>query len=297
MKLIVACVPAYNEEKTIAKVVLLAQKCADKVVVCDDGSNDLTAEIAEKLGATVIRHRKNMGYGRALKSLFAEVAELDADVMLTLDADGQHDAKEIPRLVQPILDDKADIVIGSRFLGEKNDVPTYRRLGIRFITMLSGRPNGGELSDAQSGFRAYNKKAVRSLILNEKGMGASAEILLRAKRKGLRVAEVPVSTRYQGLDTSTHNWVKHGFSVIASIVRLVVEDKPLFFLGIPGIVFLSAGTFFGLMMLRIFASKGYIETNVALASIAFVLIGIFSIFTAITLYAIQLTRKRIERSR
>jgi len=289
--LIIACIPAYNEEKTIAKVVMLAQKHVDMVVVCDDGSKDLTADIAQRLGATVIRHDGNSGYGAAIQSLFRKARELDADVMVTLDADGQHNPEETPRLIQPILDGEADIVLGSRFLGGHNDAPAYRRFGIKLITKLSKRSR--KFSDALCGFRAYSRKAVESLNLNETGMGVSAEILLETEERGLRVTEIPVLVRYKGLDTSTHNPLRHGVSVITSIVRIVVEEKPLFYLGIPGAVFLVVGMFFGSWMLQIYASRGYIETNIALASIAFVLIGLFVIFTAITLYAIsRLARKQ-----
>jgi len=293
--LIVACIPAYNEEKTIARVVLLAQRHVDKVVVCDDGSLDLTADIAQGLGATVIRHDRNLGYGAAMQSLFRKARELDADVMLTLDGDGQHDAREIPKLIEPISVDKADIVVGSRLLEGKNDIPPYRRLGIKFITKMSGRFENGRVSDAQSGFRAYSKKAIQGLRLHENGMGASAEIMLRAKEKGFRVAEVPVETRYQGLETSTHNWLMHGASVIMSIVRVVVEERPLVYLGIPGVMFLIIGMFFGLWLLQIYALQREIMTNMALASLAFILIGIFAVFTAITLYAIaRSAEKRTE---
>lgn len=297
-KLIIACIPAYNEEKNIAKVVLGAQRHVDIVVVCDDGSSDLTAEIARRMGATMIRHKENLGYGAAMQSLFKKARDLGADVMVTLDADGQHDAREIPKLIQPILDGKADIVVGSRFLGEQvNNLPAYRRFGIKVINKLSGGgpPKAGGVSDAQSGFRAYNNKAVQTLRLYDEGMGVSAEILLKAKEKGLKFAEVPVGVHYKGLDTSTYHPLRHGPSVVMSIVRLVVEERPLFYLGIPGIISVIIGTIFGAWMLHLYRIRGYIVTNIALASIAFVLIGFFMIFTAITLYAVKTSAVRIAR--
>lgn len=231
---VVACVPAYNEEKTIAKVVLLAREHVGKVVVCDDGSSDLTAEIAERLGAEVVRHETRLGYGAALQSLFQKARELGADVMVTIDGDGQHNPQEIPRLVDPILEAKADVVIGSRFLEKtENDVPAYRRWGISVITKLAGKASNNNVSDAQCGFRAYNKKAIGNMKLVEGGMGASAEILLKTSEHGLKVAEVPINCRYQGLETSTHSPISHGLGVVMSIIRLVVEERPLVFLGIP----------------------------------------------------------------
>ena len=290
--MIIAGIPAYNEEKTIAKVILLAQKHVDTVVVCDDGSTDVTAEIAEKLGATVIRHKKNLGYGAALRSLFQKSLALGADFLLTLDADGQHDAMEIPKLIQPLLDDKADIVIGSRLLEKGNNIPTYRRFGIKLLTKVTKGYGENKLSDAQSGFRAYNRKAIESLTIREGGMGASAEILLEARNHGFRVVEVPVQAYYKGLDTSTHNPFRHGLNVFATIIKLMVEERPLVYLGMPGVALLVVGILFGLWTLQLYTIEGRIVTNVALASLAFVMIGIFTLFTAITLYAIiRLTEK------
>ena len=290
--MIIAGIPAYNEEKTIAKVILLAQKHVDLVVVCDDGSDDMTADIASSLGAVVIRHDRNLGYGAALQTLFKKAKESKADILLTLDADGQHDADEMRKLIEPILMGEADVIIGSRFLQEDNNVPRYRRIGIKLLTKATSGPGNSKLSDAQCGFRAYNRKAIESLVLYEKGMGISAEILMKAKDQGLTVAEVPVRAYYQGLDTSTKNPLRHGLSVFSTIIKLVVEERPLTYLGIPGAVLLCIGVFFGLWTLQIYATAGYVVTNIALTSLAFGLAGVFALFTAITLYAIlRLTQK------
>jgi len=127
---IIACIPAYDEEKTIAKIVLKTKKHVNKVIVCDDGSQDMTAEIAKALGATVVKHEKNMGYGAALRTLFLETRNHNPDVMITLDADDQHDPDEIPRLAKAVLEHQADIVIGSRFLGHTN-IPWWRSIGLK----------------------------------------------------------------------------------------------------------------------------------------------------------------------
>ena len=126
--LIVAGIPAYNEEKTIAKVILLTKKFVNKVIIVDDGSNDMTKEIAEALDAEVLVHKENLGYGASLRSIFHKAREIDADILVTLDADGQHDPRMIPRIIKPILNGEADIVIGSRFLGD-TDMPKYRKFG------------------------------------------------------------------------------------------------------------------------------------------------------------------------
>jgi glycosyltransferase involved in cell wall biosynthesis len=295
----VACIPAYNEERTIAQVILKTMKHVDRVIVCNDGSHDMTGEIAERLGAEVVYHETNEGYGSSLCSLFRRARELDANIIVTLDADGQHDPGDIPVLVKPILEGSADVVIGSRFLN-KNDareVPFYRRLGIETITKLTNTALNDEVRDAQSGFRAYDRRALEGLKLFESGMGISVEVLLKAAELGLGIVEVPVGCVYRGLGkTSKQGVLSHGLGVVMSIVKLVVEERPLIFLGVPGAVSLLAGVLFGVWMLQIYASEHHIVTNIALASLAFILIGLFAVFTAITLYAIsRSTQKAINR--
>jgi glycosyltransferase involved in cell wall biosynthesis len=289
--LVVAAIPAFNEERTIAKLVLEAQKFVDVVLVCDDGSTDCTAEIAERMGADVIRHGRNLGYGAAIKTLFTMARELNADVLVTIDADGQHDPREIPRLIEPVLENKADIVLGSRFLSDKergSEVPSYRSWGIKLISKLTGVASNHRFNDAQCGFRVYGRKALSGLSFVENGMGVSVEVLMKAQKNGLTVVEVPAEVKYKHVErSSTQNALGHGTSVLMSILRLVVEEKPLMLLGLPGMIFLFAGMGFGIWMLKIFAEEQQIMTNIALASMAFILIGMFTLFTAITLYAIS----------
>jgi len=294
--LVVAAIPAFNEERTIAKLVLEAQKFVDVVLVCDDGSTDCTAEIAERMGADVIRHEKNLGYGAAIKTLFRMARELKADVLVTIDGDGQHDPREIPSLIEPVLENKADIVLGSRFLGYKekdNEVPRYRGWGIKLISRLTGAASNHRFLDAQCGFRVYGRKALSGLSFVENGMGVSVEVLMKAQQNGLTVVEVPAEVKYKDVErSSTQNALGHGASVLMSIIRLVVEEKPLMLLGLPGLIFLFAGIGFGTWMLKLFIEQQQIVTNIALASLAFILIGMFSIFTAITLYAISRQNRR-----
>jgi glycosyltransferase involved in cell wall biosynthesis len=296
---VVVGIPAFNEEKTIAKVILRAQTHADRIVVCDDGSTDLTGEIARRLGADVVRHEQNLGYGAAIKSLFRRAKELEADVLVTLDGDGQHDPEEIPKVVKPVLDGAVDVVVGSRFLDKHlaQTMPWYRRAGAKFITKLANNGSKNDVLDAQSGFRAYGRKSLEVLNLCEDGMGISTEILINSRQKGLRIREVPASCSYgKDLKTSTQNPVKHGVGLMVSIIKLVVEDKPLQVLGMPGIMCLLAGVFFGVWMLQVYAAEHQIVTNVALASLAFIMIGFFCLSTAITLYAIsRLARKMNDR--
>lgn len=294
---VVVGIPANNEENSIAQVILNALKFADAVIVCDDGSTDYTGDIASRLGADVVRHEKRRGYGAAIASLFKRAREFGADILVTLDADGQHDPFEIPRIVKPILKKKADLVIGSRFVKPKSnsEMPLYRRFGAKLITKLVSRSSKNGISDAQSGFRAYSRKALQELSVSETGMGASVELLMQAGKQGLKVCEVPSSCKYNNgeISNSSEHPITHGASVVMSIVRLVVEEKPLTVLGFPGLLFLLTGFAFGVWTLQIYAAEHLIQTNVALAALSFVIIGFFMITTGIVLYAIQRLSKRI----
>jgi glycosyltransferase involved in cell wall biosynthesis len=300
--MVVVGIPAFNEEKTIACVVLEAQKSADIVIVCDDGSTDLTGEIAERLGADVVYHDQNSGYGAAMQSLFKRARELHADILVTLDGDGQHDPEEIRRLIEPITEHRAEVVLGSRFIEKSGtaDMPFYRQIGIKVITKLANGSAKNGVSDAQSGFRAYSKYALEHLgSICEDGMSASVELLREVHKSGLTVCEVPITCKYEesvGVKTSTKNPVTHGVGLVMSFVKLIVEDRPLPFLGIPGIIFLSIGSLFGVWMLDLYAASGQIITNVALASVSFILIGFFMMSTGITLYGITRMIERVNKS-
>ena len=296
---VVVGIPALNEEKTIGRLVLAAQDYADAVIVCDDGSTDMTRRIAEGLGAIVVCHEQNSGYGAAVQSLFRRARELHADVLVTIDGDGQHDPREIPSLLQPVVDGVSDVVVGSRFLDKNGttEMGRYRQLGVKAITKLVNGSAKNGVSDAQSGFRAYGKRALERLVLSEMGMSASLELLVNLKECGLTVCEVPISCKYAkgvGVKTSTKNPVSQGLGLLMSIVKFVVEDRPLMVLGAPGVGFLIAGAFFGVWLLNIYASNHIIITNIALATIGFFFLGFFLITTSMTLYGLTRLSKRLN---
>lgn len=234
-----AAIPAWNQELRVASVVLLARNFVDSVLVVNDGSVDRTAVVAERAGAVVVSHGTNRGYGGAIQSCFQYAKDKGFDAMVILDSDGQHDPEDIPRVLEPILNDVADISIGSRFLDSNTKVPLYRKVGIGVITEITnGVSSGMIISDSQSGFRAYSRKAIEGLMPRDTNMGASVELLLDANKLNMRIVEVPVSIRYDE-ESSTQNPVKHGLSVIGSIVRYVEYDHPLLvFLGSGFVLFL-----------------------------------------------------------
>ena len=127
-------IPAFNEEKNIAKMIVKLKKISDEIIVCNDGSSDLTGEIAEKMGAIVINHEKNLGYGAGINSIIKKSKEIDTDILITFDADGQHRVEDVETVTRPIINGEADLVKGSRFLDEgEKEVPGYRKLGINII--------------------------------------------------------------------------------------------------------------------------------------------------------------------
>ena len=285
--IIIAAIPAVDEEKTIAKVVIKSMRHVDRVIVCDDGSMDMTGDIAEALGAEVIRHERNMGYGSALASLFRRAREIGADVMVTLDADMQHNPDDIPRLVKPVLDGEADIVIGSRLLEKRgNEIPKWREFGIKAITRLANTASYKELTDAQSGFRAYSRKAIEMITPTELGMGSSTEILLKAKEKGLRIKEIPIKVNYDVEKPSTHNPLYHGIDVILSTVKHMSIRHPLLFYGIPGAIALLTAIAFWVWTLQIFAATRQVVTNIALVAIGATIVGLMLLTTAVILWVI-----------
>jgi len=285
---IVACIPAYNEERTVASVILETEKYVDKIIVVDDGSEDKTAEIASRMGATVVSHKENKGYGAALMTGFSKALELGADVIVTLDADGQHDPSYIPQLVKLIAEGKADVVIGSRFLG-KAKMPKYRRLGVKAITKLSNIVTKLKVTDAQSGFRAYSKRAIKEILpmLNERGMGLSLQILNVIAEKKFKVAEVPIVINYNVEEPSAKNPLAHGLELLATLIKNVTERRPLFYLGVPGATFIGIGAFFVIYLLWMFNLTGRFSLLSAIIATGSLLTGLLLVTTALILHTIK----------
>ena len=285
MKIIVG-IPAFNEEKNIAVLIIQLKKIADKIIVCNDGSTDLTSKIAEELGATVINHEKNLGYGAAIRSLFLKSKDLDADILVTFDADGQHRIEDIDKVINPIINGESDLVIGSRFLDEsKKEVPRYRKVGIKVITKITNATIKKQLTDSQSGFRAYSKKVLNELNPSELGMGISTEILIKASAKNFRISEVPIKIIYNG-DTSTHNPISHGSSVLFSTIKFTSIEHPLKFYGIPSMIFFAIGLFFTYLSAQYYTDIGRLNTNLTLVGAGSMLIAVVLLLTGILLYSL-----------
>ena len=289
---IIAGIPAYDEEKTIAKVVLKARKHVDKVIVCDDGSMDMTAEIAEALGAEVVRHERNMGKGAAIRSLFKKAREEIADVMITIDGDAQHNADEIPLLLKVMRETGADIVIGSRFLTKETarKVPKYRYIGNRLLNIITSVE---EITDTQSGFRAYSRKAIELIQPAEMGFAVDSEILYKAAKLDLKIVEVPVNVEYRVPRPSKRGPILHALDVALSMIKQVSMRHPLIFYGIPGVISLLIALVSGLMLIHLFNMTRYFSIPLALITVGFGVAGAILCSTAIILWIlVSLIRER-----
>jgi glycosyltransferase involved in cell wall biosynthesis len=218
-------IPALNEEIAIGSITLRSLKYSDSVVVIDDGSTDMTSEVAALAGASVIRHKKNEGKGTSIKDIFTYAKAIQADILVLIDGDGQHNPDDMPRLLDPLLVGEVDMVIGSRFLaGMTNKVPLYRRLGQEALTFATNITSGTRVTDTQSGFRAFSKKAFGCFTFNNNGMAIESEMIIEAARSGLNIKEVPIDVRYDVNGSSLHP-VKHGFSVLSKIIKLGINKS------------------------------------------------------------------------
>lgn len=287
-KNIIVCIPAYNEANQIGDIVKRAKKFSSEVIVYDDGSEDETSSIARGSGAVTIRDPVNRGYGAAIGALFQTAKSRGADIMITLDSDGQHDPDQIPLLLEPIIGNSADIVIGSRFLkqGDAQKVPRYRSFGIKAITKVTCVASYGNITDAQSGFRAYNRSALSRIDLFEEGMEVSTEILLKAKEKDLRIAEVPITIRYRAGRTSSQNPLVHGIRVFAHVLQFISLRHPLLFYGLPGLGLLVTSAFFIHDVLDLFSRTRFISTNMILVSVGLAVVGAIFLATGAIVYTL-----------
>jgi len=264
-------IPAYNEDKTIGLVVSEARKYGD-VYVVDDGSTDHTSYIAKFSGAYVIRHHKNLGYGKALQTIFQVARKNNYDVLVVLDADGQHDPTEIPRFLEALNGD-VDIVCGVRYY--TSEIPKLRGFTLRILDKIVG------VEDCQNGFRAYNRKAINNINITETGMGASIQILQQAKQKNLQIKLIPCQVLYQ--KPPKRNIIQHGAMLLEALLWRTIYNHPFRYLGLPSILMFMLGFMFMTMLIQEYLAKRWFAMQLAVLTLgAFLMAGILGVATLLT---------------
>jgi len=288
--MITAVIPAFNEEKTVAQVVEGARRYVTEVIVIDDGSEDTTSEKAVLAGAKVIRIPRNMGKAHALSIGLMTAALNGSNVVVCLDADGQHDPNDIPKVVKPIIENRADMVIGSRFLDAhaKGLIPSYRRFGQGVLTLATNLGSSVKITDSQSGYRAFRREVIAGFDYSTpQGMEIESSMVRSAVRRGIRIEEVPIVAKYEGLDTSTLTPSSHGMSVLGSVLKSVRSEHPLLYFGVTGMVMAVIGVILGIYSIEQYISVKTLPFGPTLMAVMLTALGVLFILVGLILNAIS----------
>lgn len=295
---IVVLIPAFKEELTISMVVTLSRKYADKVIVVDDGSPDRTWELATLAGAEVIRLERNQGKAAALMTGFRRCLELSPRCVVMIDGDGQMDPALIPAVAAPVLAGEADLVIGSRFIGEERaEIPLYRRLGQTMLNKVTSIGSQQKVTDSQSGFRALSARALQNMDFASERYNVESDMITHLIGRGLVIKEVPITVRYDVPNGHKQRPLKHGYSVLSRMVSYIGYKRPLLLFGIPGAVFFIAGLFVIVAsFLEIKVLFGWTLVTQSTAGITVFFLGIFLLFDAMILNSLSVLMDNLNIS-
>lgn len=292
---VLVAIPAYEAERTIGAVVRETLTHCEEVLVVDDGSTDRTAAVAADAGAVVVRHPRNRGYGGALKTIFQEAARRGHDFVVTIDADGQHDPSDIPRLLAGHWRTGADVVVGSRYVeGSRTAVPRSRAIGLALVNGLTNislgrfRPEGW-LRDTQSGYRLYTREAAAAMVGASDvgdGMWASTDIIYHLTRERFSFAEVGTTIRYDLENTSSEGAIGHGMGLLRNIVGMLEHTHPLVLIGVPGLAAVVVGTGLGIVAIER-ALSGDPTVGGTLAATLVILLGVVMVGVASLFHVIN----------
>lgn len=295
---IIAGIPAYNKQYPVCGVIHGAEKYVDEIIVVDDGSVDRTSEYAKRAGAIVLRHETNKKKTAAVQTLINEAIRRDADALVLLDADGQHDPEEIPALLKPILEDGYEFVLGSRKLKEskkKGKRPFIRPLG-QFVLKLSlGTITRNRYSDPECGFRTLSRRAMEVMKFKGKGFSVEAEMIRLAEKHGLKTIEVPITEIYVEGGSTLNPW-RHGPGNLGTYISWISEERPLLFIGLPGLVLIMIGFFFGLLLLQQYNQSGYFSMPYTMLAGFFIIVGVLGVFIGLVLNVISKLVKKEKGS-
>ncbi len=279
----IAIIPAYNEELTIDDVIKITSKFVDNVIVINDGSTDRTSEISENAGATVIDNIVNRGLGKTIQRGYEEALKRDADIVVQIDADGQYDPEEIPKLIKPILENRADLVLGSRLENLKYEMPWIKRNGNKAFSWLLRQLTGADIKDGQTGFRATRKDVFETIELDG-DFTYTQEMIVKASKEGWRIANVPINfyQRSSGESRLISSPFSYAWRAGIIIFRTMRDYDPLKFFGLPGLFLFILGLLFGIGIIYKFAVIGYIgHTPSIILTSLLIISGIQLVFTGL----------------
>jgi len=279
-------IPAYNEARLIGSLILKLRQQPVELLVVDDGSTDDTAEIAQAAGAEVLQLESNHGKGAALNAGLSHASQRQPDAMVMIDADGQHLPTELAQVVRPILEGKADITIGSRYLQNSSNTPSHRKIGHKILNLITGMFSGVQVTDSQSGYRAFSPKAYQLLSFSSKGFSVESEMQFLASKHDLEILEVPITIQY--LDKEKRSAWKQGASVLNGIITLASQYRPLLFFSLPGLFSLVGGVIWGIIVINRYMIYDELAVGYAMICVLLCLVGMTLFSTGITLHSIRL---------
>jgi len=266
-------IPAYNEEGTIKQVIKQIPRSIEsirdiEIIVIDDGSSDNTAKIALDSGAFVYSLINNQGLAKAISYGFEKCLEHKADMLVILDADNQYDSKEIPLLIKPIIEHKADIVLGDRQVNKLDHMSLQKRIGNQMVSKLVSRLVGQKINDGQTGFRAFNRNALNKLHIFS-GYTYTQETLLQSKYKNLKLLEVPITFRRRA-DKSRliSNIFTYAFRTVSLVASTIAFYNSFKFFGILSTILFGFGITFSVYLLNHMYATGGIAPHYPLTVLA-----------------------------
>lgn len=291
-------IPAFNEENTLDKVIAEVPTTIpsiDKVdiLVIDDGSTDKTVEVAQKAGAQVFSFKQNRGRAKAVKEGFKKFLESGSDILVLTDADDQYDSKEIPLILKPIIEKKADVVLGDRQVKKLDHMSLGNKIGNQMITKILGKMIDMNIKDAQTGFRSYTRDTIAKLQIFS-SYTFSQETLIETKFKDLRIVNVPISFRKRA-DKSRliSNIFSYAFKTITIVASTMVFYKSVKFFGILSAVLFGIGITFSIFVLNHFYITGLVSPYYPSAMLAVLFLIVGSVSTLMAIISSILDRQSI----
>lgn len=278
----VVVIPAYNEEGSIEVVIKDVRKYVDNIVVVNDGSTDRTENIARKEGVVVVSHRMRIGLGKTFRDGVTKAIELGAEIIVNIDADGQYEAADIPRLVSPIASGDYDLVMGSRFAGSIELMPKMKRFGNKLFTRVLISITGVGITDGQTGFRAFSKELAETIKIRG-GYTYTQEMIIEAVVHKFRIAEIPINFRKREHGESKLMEGPFHFAGLAGslLLRVLRDHYSMKLFGLIGILFSLSGILVFENAVFDWLNDGNIDMNIFIIALLLISNGIAFIFFAL----------------